>query len=120
MTTGAIGVRKIARVAEAIRDDIRAGKLAPGQRLPSDRELADSYGVAVGTAREAVRSLQEDGWVVVTPSVGKFVTEQHPSEPATVERLGKELADMRETVAELQQRLAHVEDAIGTTPPPDE
>lgn len=120
MSSGAAGVRKIARVADAIRDDIRSNRLEPGQQLGSDRELADKYDVAVGTVRQAISSLQDEGWVVITPSVGKFVTEQQPEEPVTVERLGQDLAEMRATVAELEQRLAGVESAIGTTPPPAE
>lgn len=61
------------RVAAALRAAIEAGELAPGDRLPSERELAATHGVARNTAREAVRLLSESGLVVAEHGRGVFV-----------------------------------------------
>lgn len=45
----------------------------PGDKLPSERELAEKYGTAHNTAREAVRLLAEAGLVVAEHGRGSFV-----------------------------------------------
>ncbi|MGW0085480.1 FadR/GntR family transcriptional regulator [Streptomyces sp. NPDC003393] len=48
-------------IAETLRDRIRAGELKPGDRLPTQAELAEEFGVERGAVRQALRTLQEDG-----------------------------------------------------------
>ncbi|WP_052310457.1 winged helix-turn-helix domain-containing protein [Streptomyces viridochromogenes] len=48
-------------IADRLRERIRAGELRPGDRLPTQAELAEEFGVERGTVRQAVRALQEDG-----------------------------------------------------------
>ncbi|MFF9280082.1 FadR/GntR family transcriptional regulator [Streptomyces griseosporeus] len=48
-------------IAETLRDRIRAGELKAGDRLPTQAELAEEFGVERGTVRQALRVLQEDG-----------------------------------------------------------
>jgi regulatory GntR family protein len=48
-------------VADALRDRIRTGDLKTGDRLPTQAELAEEFGVERGTVRQALRALQEDG-----------------------------------------------------------
>ncbi|MFJ3228937.1 GntR family transcriptional regulator [Streptomyces sp. NPDC086783] len=48
-------------IAEALRDRIRGGDLKAGDRLPTQAELAEQFGVERGTVRQALRVLQEDG-----------------------------------------------------------
>lgn len=61
------------RVSNAIADDIASGHLPAGARLPGERDLAQQYGVAIGTARRAVRDLRERGLVTTLPAKGTFV-----------------------------------------------
>jgi GntR family transcriptional regulator len=68
-----------AAVADHIAARIAAGELAPGTRLPAERALATEYGVAVGTARRAVRELSSRGLVRVLPGRGTFVTRRLPA-----------------------------------------
>ncbi len=62
-----------ARMADHIQARIETGDLAPGARLPAERDLASEYGVAVGTARRAVEELRRRGLVRTLPAKGTFV-----------------------------------------------
>ncbi len=57
------GSRRIApqEIADVLRERIRAGELKAGDRLPTQAELADEFGVERGTVRQALRALQDDG-----------------------------------------------------------
>ncbi|MDX3264563.1 winged helix-turn-helix domain-containing protein [Streptomyces sp. MI02-2A] len=48
-------------IAETMRARIRAGELKAGDRLPTQAELAEEFGVERGTVRQALRLLQEAG-----------------------------------------------------------
>ena len=49
------------------------GSLAADERLPSERRLAQEFGVSRPVVREALRSLVERGLIEVEPSRGAFV-----------------------------------------------
>lgn len=71
-------------------------RLMPGDRLPSERELAASLQVSRPSVREAVRSLQAEGRLVVRHGQGVFV-----AEPATRRRLLQSMAELDHNLAEL-------------------
>lgn len=48
-------------IADALRDRIRTGDLKAGDRLPTQADLAEEFGVERGTVRQALRVLQEAG-----------------------------------------------------------
>jgi GntR family transcriptional repressor for pyruvate dehydrogenase complex len=54
-------------------ESVRQGKLQPGERLPSERELAEQLGVSRASVREALRALSLKGLVVSRPGAGTFV-----------------------------------------------
>jgi len=60
-------------VADRIAADIRAGRLAPGERLPSERHLARRLEVGRASVREAIASLQVAGMIETRPGSGSFV-----------------------------------------------
>ncbi|MGW1839837.1 GntR family transcriptional regulator [Streptomyces sp. NPDC002067] len=64
------------RVRDALAADIKSGTLAPGDRLPSESELCERFGVARETARRAVRELRGRGLVVTEWGRGSFVAER--------------------------------------------
>jgi GntR family transcriptional regulator len=64
------------RIADAVRALITDGELAPGDKLPSERELARRFGTARNTAREAIRLLSEEGLVIAQHGRGVFVREK--------------------------------------------
>ena len=53
---------------------IEAGEWRPSDRLPSEPSLAASMGVSRATLRDALRSLEEDGFVTRVQGSGTFVT----------------------------------------------
>jgi hypothetical protein len=53
--------RQYVRIASAILDDIAAGVLKPGDRVPSQPRLAELHHVSIPTAAKAVRLLAELG-----------------------------------------------------------
>ncbi|MBT2208698.1 MULTISPECIES: GntR family transcriptional regulator [Actinomadura] len=66
------------QIADDLRKEIRDGVLAPGARLPSERELVERYGTSPQTARQAVSHLKGEGLVVGMPGRGVFVRERPP------------------------------------------
>ena len=62
-----------AEVADYVESLIRSGTLAPGARLPGERELAGQLGVAIGTVRRALAELKARQLVTTLPSKGTFI-----------------------------------------------
>lgn len=61
------------RVAGFVRDLIRDGTLAPGDRVPSLREIRRRFGVSMATATRAYETLEEAGWIEARPQSGFYV-----------------------------------------------
>ncbi|MHB0856423.1 MAG: FadR/GntR family transcriptional regulator [Anaerolineae bacterium] len=66
------------QVAAHIQELILAGELQPGDRLPSQRELASQFSVSPTVVREAVRVLQERRLIEARAGSGTFVLELGP------------------------------------------
>ena len=62
-------------VVDAMASDIRTGRLSPGTRLPTHRELASTEGLAVVTASRVYAELEAMGLVTGEPGRGTFVRE---------------------------------------------
>ncbi|RKN74704.1 GntR family transcriptional regulator [Streptomyces klenkii] len=75
------------QVADHVAAQIEAGTLRPGARLAGERDLAEQYGVAIGTIRRAIQELRDRGLLVTLPAKGTFVPEQ----------LSTDDADLRDT-----------------------
>jgi len=66
---------------QAIRDGIHAGRLHPGDPLPSTRALAADLGVARGTVVEAYEQLAAEGWLVARHGLGTWVADLSAAPP---------------------------------------
>ena len=66
--------RAYEKVIEHIKNEIWQGTLKRGERLPPERELAESLGVSRNSVREAIRTLGLMGFVSSTQGAGNFVT----------------------------------------------
>jgi GntR family phosphonate transport system transcriptional regulator len=70
------GVALWRQIADALRDDITQGAYPPGQRLPTEIELATRFGVNRHTVRQAVSTLADEGLLSVEQGRGTFVPER--------------------------------------------
>jgi DNA-binding GntR family transcriptional regulator len=61
-------------VCETLRDAIRKGILEPGERL-MEVQLADELGISRTPVREAIRKLEQEGYVIMMPRRGTYVSD---------------------------------------------
>lgn len=82
---------KLRDVAEAIRSDIatriESGSLAAGGQLPTERELATTYGTSRAVIRRGLDALEKDGWITRSVGRGTFVANR-AALPTTTLQLG--------------------------------
>ncbi|SED47064.1 GntR family transcriptional regulator / MocR family aminotransferase [Amycolatopsis tolypomycina] len=69
------GPKRAALIA-ALRDAVRAGRLAPGTRLPPYRSLAVDLGLARNTVADAYAELVAEGWLTAVQGSGTRVAER--------------------------------------------
>jgi DNA-binding FadR family transcriptional regulator len=104
------------QIAADLRAAIKEGRLQPGDRLPTEREHAGRYGVAVGTYRQALTTLRQEGWLVTHRRHGTVVLrpEETPS-PEYVE-LSERLSQIEQHVSDLARQIGQ----MGETPAREE
>ena len=107
-----------AQLASGLRDLILAGKLAPGERLPSSRTLAKDQGVSRTTAVTVYEQLMAEELIYSRVGAGAYVSEtleqerpiQPPAMPATADATPPRLARLSiEASEQYFPRLAHPE-----------
>ncbi|HEY6688059.1 MAG TPA: TetR/AcrR family transcriptional regulator C-terminal domain-containing protein [Propionibacteriaceae bacterium] len=74
------------KITAEIRRQIRSGKLAPGDRVPSTREITRRWGVAMATASKVLAALRQEGLVRTRPGVGTVVAGASPPRPRSSAR----------------------------------
>ncbi|RQD70743.1 MAG: FadR family transcriptional regulator [Tindallia sp. MSAO_Bac2] len=62
-------------IVNMIREQIQSGQLKPGDKLPSERELAELLDVSRNSLREALRTLEMMNYLEIRPGEGVFVKE---------------------------------------------
>ena len=77
------------QLVEKIRLEIISGKLKPGERILSVRELAITARVNPNTMQKALAELEDEGLIYTQRTNGKFVTENKE----LIEKIKKELAE---------------------------
>jgi GntR family transcriptional regulator/MocR family aminotransferase len=90
-------------VYNALREAVSSGRLAPGERLPSTRDLARQLGVARGTVVAAFELLTSEGYLRSAPGSGTSVVETLPDIWFALDR-AKETAKGEQRTAELSKR----------------
>ncbi|GGR43213.1 GntR family transcriptional regulator [Streptomyces netropsis] len=78
--------KRYERIADALRQHIRAGQLKPGDRLPAETKLAEQYRTSVPTMREALAELHAEGLIDKRHGVGNFVRKPRQRVQRTNER----------------------------------
>ena len=98
-----------AQLIEQIQVGIASGVFAPGERLPSVRDLATEAGVNPNTMQRALAELERQGLVYSQRTAGRFVTEDHKM----IENAKRELARRHiHTFVETMGRLGYREEEI--------
>ncbi|MCG8333077.1 MAG: FadR family transcriptional regulator [Proteobacteria bacterium] len=111
-------------VVEQIQDVILDGKIKPGEKLPSERELGEMLGTSRGTLREALRILEQKGLIEIRLGVngGAIVKETTweqmsetlalliRSQSVSLQHLAEFREDVEEIVASLAAERASKED----------
>ena len=67
------------QVYDDVLGDIRSDVLAVDDRLPSELDMADQYGVSRDVIRRAKEELAAEGWLIVLQGRGTFVAHPAPS-----------------------------------------
>lgn len=98
-----------AQLIEQIQVGIVSGVFAPGERLPSVRDLATEAGVNPNTMQRALAELEREGLVYSQRTAGRFVTEDR----SMIEQIKRNLAQrhIRAFVAAMA-RLGYREEEI--------
>ena len=63
-----------AQIIDGFKEQITAGILQTGDKLPSVRELAAQLAINPNTIARSYRALESDGWIVTVPGKGCFVS----------------------------------------------
>ncbi|HZU62258.1 MAG TPA: FadR/GntR family transcriptional regulator [Novosphingobium sp.] len=104
MQTKPLARRTLAtELVEELRSQIEAGALVPGNRIPTEKDLVNSYGVSRTVVREAVARLTAEGFLEPRQGSGVFVT---MPPPAAFQVTHTELEDLVEVIRFLELRQA--------------
>ena len=91
-------------IARRLSQEIREGRLTPGDRLPTEREIGEAFGVSRAVVREAISRLKQEGMIVSMQGRGAFVSSTPEGSAFRMEQIN--LDD--------QQELAHIIELIAT------
>ena len=104
------------QIIDGLKEQICAGVLPHGQKLPSVRELASQLAINPNTIQRAYRQLEMDGWIATVPGKGCFVCAIPSGDPKQEKRLlhqfdeaARELLKLGYTRQELEKRLEQEE-----------
>src|SRR5438309_9423594 len=64
------------QLKEIMRERVRAGEWQPGDLIPSERELGETYGISRMTARQAITDLVNEGLFYREQGKGTFVSQR--------------------------------------------
>ena len=97
-------------VAEKLKEMIRRQKLVPGDRIPTEAELCEIYGVSRTVIREAIIGLRSEGILVARQGIGVFVAEPSASR---FEVDWSDIQTLPKTIAVTELRMAIEIEAAG-------
>jgi DNA-binding transcriptional regulator YhcF (GntR family) len=96
-----------------IIDGVRDGRLSPGARLPTVRELARELSLAVNTVARAYRELESAGILETRGRFGTFVAQADPADAAMATAAHTYVSTARALGIEKAAALGYVEAAFG-------
>ena len=100
------------QVRDALRQLILSGAIAPGEKLPSVRELAASLAINPNTIAKAIRELEQEGYIYTITGRGSFAADRKDISAGRNDQLlkkfdeiVKELLFLNENKDNLKQRI---------------
>ena len=81
-------------IADGLASDVASGKLAPGTRMPTHRDLADALGVTIGTVSRAYAEAARRGLVTGEVGRGTYVRSAAGGEPGVSEGGASDVVDL--------------------------
>jgi GntR family transcriptional regulator len=116
------------RVADDLRHAIATGTYQPGDQLPTLAELTSRYGIAVMTARDAIRQLVADGLVVSRQGKGAYVLRQPSTEESLspshlldlLNQVSRSVEDLTARMTVVERTLADRQSSPAAPPPPSD
>ncbi len=104
--------RAFEEICQRIREQLAAGALKPGDKLPAERELAQQLGVGRNALREALRSLEIAGIVRLQKGVkgGAFIDE---GDPGRMDQVVQDMLSLGSiSIDELTEARVHIQDLV--------
>lgn len=102
---------RTSEVVERLTAEIGSGRIAPGERLPTEQELTAALGVSRTVVREAVAVLRAEGLVETRQGVGAFVVRNIQRRPFRIDPDG--LHSIAEVVEVMELRTGIEVEAAG-------
>lgn len=87
------------RLADELRGRLAAHEWSPGEQLPTEADLVDTYGVSRATVRQALKTLEARGLIVTRRGRGSFA-----ADVGTIHAGMQELKSISATIAEMGHR----------------
>jgi len=97
------------QLVKALTDRIGQGELKAGDRLPTEQELIEAFGVSRTVVREAISSLRATGLVTTQQGVGAFVRER-PAAPLQTSAISLDM--VHEVIQVLELRIGVEVEAV--------
>lgn len=70
------GKPKYFTLMEELKEEILSGRIAPGEKLPSENQLTEKYGLSRHTVRKALNLLEQEGYIEACHGKGTFCSEK--------------------------------------------
>jgi GntR family transcriptional regulator len=99
------------QIADDLRRRISMGRYKPAERLPSVKQMSETYRSAPATIRHALEVLRNEGLVATQSTRGTFVLREvaEPAPDPEFSRLASGLEDALRRLGKVEERLAALE-----------
>lgn len=87
------------QLTEQIKDAITSGKMKPGEKLPSIRELTEELKISTITIKRAYTDLENEGFIITRAGIGSYIADIdiHTFRSIRMEEIRKEIKKLLST-----------------------